>query len=283
MRNSVRLHGQAPIAFPRKGLGWLLFSSSILLITLGLLSKAASADVVSVIDEHGHRVFINLEPAKPRATPGATATLQPVSAKASTPDAGLVASTEAPGVMPPPSPPMGISAGQPTNGGGALTNDRLEQLIKTVAERHNVDPALVRAVIRTESNGDPTAVSNKGAQGLMQLMPTTAAELGVSNAFNPQENLEGGVRYLQQLLARYGGDLDKALAAYNAGAGAVDRAKGVPRYRETQEYVKKVTKSYYAGAPARTDSSKATAGAANTSHPMYQTVDEQGRIVWVNN
>lgn len=233
-----------------------------------------------MVDEHGHRVFINLDSAKPKAAPAATVTVQPVSAKTSTPDASLAA--EAPGVMPPPSPPTGIAGEQPASN-GPLTNERLEELIKTVAERHNVDPALVRAVIRTESNGDPTAVSNKGAQGLMQLMPTTAAEMGVLNAFNPQENLEGGVRYLRQLLSRYGGDLDKALAAYNAGAGAVDRARGVPRYRETQEYVKKVTSSYYSGAPARVDSGKATASSAHPSHPMYQTVDEQGRIVWVNN
>jgi soluble lytic murein transglycosylase-like protein len=279
----VRLHGQPSIAFPRKGLSRLLLCSVILLITLGLSVRTASAEVVSVIDEHGHRVFINLDPVKPKAPPPAVASVQPISAKASAPDSSLVASAGAPEVMPQLAPPVGVTNQQAASNGGALTNDRLEQLIRTVAERHNVDPALVRAVIRTESNGDPAAVSNKGAQGLMQLMPTTAAELGVSNVFNPQENLEGGVRYLQQLLARYGGDLDKALAAYNAGAGAVDRAKGVPRYRETQEYVKKVTKSYYAGAPARTDSAKTTAGAGNTSHPMYQTVDEQGRIVWVNN
>ena len=279
----MRLFCENSIAFPRNGLRWLLISSSILLITLGLGARNASAEVVSVVDEHGHRVFINLESAQPKTSTVPAATVTPVSAKSSGPSdtASPTANTEVPGIMPPPSPPTGATADP--SGNAPLSNDRLEQLIKTVAERHNVDPALVRAVIRTESNGDPAAVSNKGAQGLMQLMPTTAAEMGVTNAFNPQENLEGGVRYLRQLLSRYGGDLDKALAAYNAGASAVDRAKGVPHYRETQEYVKKVTSSYYAGAPARANSSKATSSNATTSHPMYQTVDEQGRIVWVNN
>jgi soluble lytic murein transglycosylase-like protein len=281
----VRPQGQNSNAFPRKGFGWLFSSSLILLITIGLTARAASAEVVSVVDEHGHRVFINLEPAKARSAAPAGATVTPVSVKTSGPSDsnGAPASTgEVAALMPPPSPPMGVTTAEDATS-GPLTNDRLEQLIKMVSERHNVDPALVRAVIRTESNGDPAAVSNKGAQGLMQLMPTTAAEMGVTNAFNPQENLEGGVRYLRQLLSRYGGDLDKALAAYNAGAGAVDRAKGVPRYRETQEYVKKVTSSYYSGAPARANSAKATESNTNPSHPMYQTVDEQGRIVWVNN
>lgn len=227
-----------------------------------------------MVDEHGHRIFINLEPNKPKV---AAATVQPVSAKTGAAEAGSPSGMVAAPGTPTPS---AINASDTAN--GPLTNDRLEALIKTVSERHNVDPGLVRAVIRTESNGDPTAVSNKGAQGLMQLMPSTAAELGVSNTFNPQENIEGGVRYLRQLLSRYGGDLDKALAAYNAGAGAVDKAKGVPHYRETQEYVRKVTSSYYSGAPARAGS-KATSTAANASHPMYQSVDDQGRIVWVNN
>lgn len=270
LRNSVYPRGQNSIAFPRHGLRWMLVFSSILLISLVLTCKTASADVVSVVDEHGHRIFINLEAPKPKP---ASPAVQNVSAKVGTPETGFT--TVKPGTV---ASPPAATAPKAEDSNGPLTNDRLESLIKTVAERHNVDPGLVRAVIRTESNGDPAAVSMKGAQGLMQLMPSTAAELGVTNTFNPQENIEGGVKYLRQLLTRYGGDLDKALAAYNAGAGAVDRAKGVPRYRETQEYVRKVTSSYLNGAPARAG----TKTASNPSHPMYQTTDAQGHIIWVN-
>ncbi len=122
----------------------------------------------------------------------------------------------------------------------------------------------------------------------MQLMPTTAQQLGVANVFNPQDNIEGGVKYLQQQLTRYNGDLDKALAAYNAGPGAVDRAGGVPKYKQTQEYVRKVTNSYLQGAPAKSggkSSASASSSASNASpaRPMYQTVDSNGHIVWVNN
>ncbi len=113
------------------------------------------------------------------------------------------------------------------------------------ADRHHVDPALVRAVVHTESGGNPGGSLVEGRDGLMQLMPETAHAMGVTNVFSPQDNLDGGVRYLRTLLERYNGDLDKSLAAYNAGTGAVDRAGGVPHYRQTQDYVRKVTNSYY--------------------------------------
>jgi soluble lytic murein transglycosylase-like protein len=112
------------------------------------------------------------------------------------------------------------------------------------AERHGLDPDLVLAVVAVESSFRPEAQSPKGAQGLMQLMPATAADLGVKNAFDPAENLDGGTRHLGALLTLYGGDLTRALAAYNAGVGAVTRNKGVPPYRETHEYVRKVLKQY---------------------------------------
>jgi soluble lytic murein transglycosylase-like protein len=112
------------------------------------------------------------------------------------------------------------------------------------AERHGLDPDLVLAVVAVESSFRPEAQSPKGAQGLMQLMPATATELGVKNAFDPAENLDGGTRHLGALLTFYGGDLTRALAAYNAGVGAVQKNKGVPPYRETREYVRKVLKQY---------------------------------------
>jgi soluble lytic murein transglycosylase-like protein len=120
----------------------------------------------------------------------------------------------------------------------------LEALAAEAARRHGLDPELVLAVVAVESAFQPTAVSRKGAQGLMQLMPATARSLGVRDAFDPAANLDGGARYLSALIAHYGGDLRRALAAYNAGAGAVARHKGVPPYKETRQYVKKVLGRY---------------------------------------
>lgn len=120
----------------------------------------------------------------------------------------------------------------------------LRALAVAAARRHGLDPELVLAVVGVESAFRPEAVSPKGARGLMQLMPATAASLGVEDAFDPEENLDGGVRHLGTLLSLYGGDLERALAAYNAGEGAVDRHGGVPPYRETREYVKRVLERY---------------------------------------
>jgi soluble lytic murein transglycosylase-like protein len=116
----------------------------------------------------------------------------------------------------------------------------LEELIAPVAQRYSLDPRLVAAVIWVESSGDPKAVSKKGARGLMQLMPNTAQKLGVRDVFDPAQNVEGGVRYLRDLLDQHGQDLSLALAAYNAGPTAVARYGGIPPYPETQNYVRKV-------------------------------------------
>ena|GEM_PF-893116 len=119
---------------------------------------------------------------------------------------------------------------------------QIHELIETTAKRHGVDPALVHSVVRVESNYQQKAISPKGAQGLMQLIPATASRFGVQNAFEPGQNLEGGVQYLKYLTSRFGGDLRLALAAYNAGEGAVDRHGDIPPYQETQQYVTKVTR-----------------------------------------
>ena len=123
--------------------------------------------------------------------------------------------------------------------------DHFDRLILRSARDHRLEPALVKAVIRAESNFQPTAVSRAGAQGLMQLMPQTAAALGVENPFHPAENVDGGTRYLREMLDRYG-DLKHALAAYNAGPKAVDRYRGIPPYPETLDYVSRVL-NYYRG------------------------------------
>jgi soluble lytic murein transglycosylase-like protein len=120
----------------------------------------------------------------------------------------------------------------------------VERLVAEAAQRHGLDPALVMAVVGVESGFQPQAVSPKGARGLMQLMPRTAREMGVADPFDPAANLDGGSRYLSSLVARYEGDLTKALAAYNAGMGAVARHGGVPPYAETRKYVQRVLGRY---------------------------------------
>jgi len=129
----------------------------------------------------------------------------------------------------------------------AFSQQDVDKAIDDAAARHNVDPNLVRSVIKVESNFNPNAVSRKGAMGLMQLMPETARSLNVSNPFDPQQNVDAGVRHLKKLLDSYGGDLRLSLAAYNAGAGAVARSAGVPRFFETQNYVRRITNIYFGG------------------------------------
>lgn len=120
----------------------------------------------------------------------------------------------------------------------------LDQIIARIAYQHEIRPSFIHAVIKAESNYNPGAVSYKGAVGLMQLMPRTAARYGVRNRFDPLQNIEGGVRYLRDLLDRYDGNHRLALAAYNAGEGAVDRFGGMPPFAETRRFVPRVTDYY---------------------------------------
>jgi soluble lytic murein transglycosylase-like protein len=121
-----------------------------------------------------------------------------------------------------------------------FNNRTFDTLINNFSRFHDVEPALVKAVIHAESAFNPRAISPKGARGLMQLMPQTAKEVGVKNSFEPRQNIYGGVRYLRKLLTKYRGDIALAIAAYNAGPGAVDNHSGIPPYAETKEYVRRV-------------------------------------------
>ncbi len=143
----------------------------------------------------------------------------------------------------------------------ALKPQELNQVIHTVSDQHHLDPDFISSVIHAESGFNQHAVSPKGAQGLMQLMPGTASKLGVSNAFDPRANVEGGTRYLSELLERYNFDVIKALAAYNAGPQRVQQYGGVPPYYETRTYVARIVRDYNRKKLAERKAAAATAKA----------------------
>jgi soluble lytic murein transglycosylase-like protein len=156
-----------------------------------------------------------------------------------------------------------------------LTPAEIDAAIQQAAARHNVDPNLVRAVIKVESNFNPNAVSRKGAMGLMQLMPQTARELHLTNPFDPEQNVDAGVRHLKSLMESFGGDVRLTLAAYNAGAGAVERSGGVPHIAETRNYVRRITALYDSGASADCLASPAR-------EPIRVGRDAQGALYFSN-
>ena len=215
--------------------------------------RPANAQIARVNDDSGRRFFINSEPAISGK----------LTASAAKPRATIYLPAES----------SFTGSNRP-----ALNIDRdgAEKLVREAAERHHMDPALVRAVIETESGWNATAKSRKGALGLMQLIPTTAVRFGVNDAFSPQQNVDAGVRYLKTLLERYNGNLDLALAAYNAGEGAVDRAHGIPAFRETRDYVQKVQNAYFRPGSGRIE------GLWTNSRAIRKDTDADGRTIFTN-
>jgi soluble lytic murein transglycosylase-like protein len=219
---------------------------------VGLLAapRIVRAQIAAMTDGTGRRMFVNADPAPVRLT-------------ATKPHATIYMPGE-------------LSFMGENRPAVSIDRDGVEKLVREAAERHQVDPALVRAVIETESNWNPAAVSRKGALGLMQLIPTTAQRFGVNDAFSPKQNVDAGVKYLKTLLERYNGNLDLALAAYNAGEGAVDRAHGIPSFRETRNYVQRVQEAYYRPGSGRLDS------AYTRTNQIHRVVDPSGRIIFTN-
>ena len=209
-----------------------------------LFPTPGQAQLASYIDAHGDRVYINANSPKRRSR-------STINTPASRASHSLTATSH--------------------------PSDRMEKIINDAAVRHQVDPALVKAVINTESGWNPTAISRKGAMGLMQLIPGTAERFGVGNPFDPAQNIEGGTSYLKSLLDRYNGDLSKSLAAYNAGEGAVDRSGGVPWFPETRQYVRKVTDAYF-----RPDSGRNPTLWSPRSSPVRKEVESDGRVIFTN-
>jgi hypothetical protein len=226
------------------------------------LSTPLRAQIATSLDENGKLVFVNGD--SPNGRRGSTISSTQGGSALGSPTLGASHSRSA------------LSAESAADTLGA-NDGRLDRIVRDAAARHQVDPALVKAVISTESGWNPHAVSRKGAVGLMQLIPGTAQRFGVGNPFDPAQNVEGGTTYLKALLDRYNGDLSKTLAAYNAGEHAVDANRGVPPYWETQRYVQKVQDAYFRPGSGR-DSTLWTP----PKNPVRKEVDSNGRVIFTN-
>jgi soluble lytic murein transglycosylase-like protein len=159
------------------------------------------------------------------------------------PSRDIVNFEQAPDLPVPQAAPSAVPQAGPQSGAkntARLTGADLDEMLNTAGKEHNVDVDLLASIVKAESGGNAHAVSHAGAQGLMQLMPRTASELGVHDSFQPEQNVRGGTAYLDALLTRYGNNLALALAAYNAGPEAVDKYHGIPPYHETRVYVARV-------------------------------------------
>jgi len=229
-----------------------------------LVAATANAQIASYVDERGRVIYVNED--SPQAHSGSSMSRFSGAQVAPTVASDLAAA------------PKAAATSEDFSTSLAKASDpRLDRIVQDAAERHSLDPALVKAVISTESGWNTRAISQKGAVGLMQLIPATAQRFGVGNPFDPAQNVEGGTMYLKSLLDRYNGDLAKSLAAYNAGERAVDSSGGVPAIRETQNYVQKVTHAYF-----RPESGRNPALWSPPKPMVRQEIAPDGRVVFTN-
>jgi len=226
-------------------------TACLMLSSLAFCALPANAQITKISDDSGRSFFINANPQPAKLSPASKARTNIYM-------------------------PVETSLTGRSRSEFHVDRDGVEKLVREAADRHKIDPALVRAVIETESNWNAKAFSHKGAGGLMQLIPTTAQRYGAYDVFDPQQNIDAGVKYLRTLLERYNGNLDLALAAYNAGEGAVDRAHGVPGFRETRNYVQKVQNAYFRPGSGRMPD------AYVNSHAIRRDVSPDGRIIFSN-
>ena len=263
--------GNRPDMRTRLKTAFMLTATTALATSFSLSTPAVWAaegdgplQVITTTEEHGRRVYVNddVPAAHARQVPAPQpkrATLVYWSSKENrwkpVPSASAASMQAARSAAAEVSQYFGRESAQSANArivsanarGRQSSPEEIDAAIVMAAARHNVDPNLVRAVVKVESNFNSNAVSRKGAMGLMQLMPATARELKVKNPFDPEQNVDAGVRHLKYLLENYGGDVKLTLAAYNAGSGAVARSAGIPHYAETQNYVRRITNLYYGG------------------------------------
>jgi len=246
----------------RNRLHAVLMASTVIATSLSLTpyvhAQARTGSIVASTDDVGRKVFTNDSVPSAPSAPSAPAARKQAAPAApsnglvywspkdkkwkSVPNANVRAARAAAAEV--------NDASQSQNIGFArkpFTEKEIDAAIEQAASKHNVDANLVRSVIKVESNFNPNAVSRKGAMGLMQLMPQTARQLQVRNPFDPEQNVDAGVRHLKQVMENYNGDVKLTLAAYNAGAGAVNRSAGIPHYAETRNYVRRITDLYYGG------------------------------------
>jgi len=223
---------------------WAILSGSVFLMAMHTAPACAQDKIQAFVSSNGRVVLTNLVDNTPTATPATTDTTDDTAQQ-----------------MP----------------ASLLT------LVDTISTNHGVDPALVRAVIKTESNFNRFAVSNKGALGLMQLIPSTGRRYGVRDFFDPKQNIEGGVRYLRFLLEKFNGNLDLSLAAYNAGENLVQRLGRIPSIPETTNYVRKIRAIYKTKSTAMIALEPTTTAApAPEASKVYKMVDERGVIHFSN-
>jgi hypothetical protein len=223
---------------------FLAWGIGLTLSWLVVSSLPARADqIVCIVDAHGHKVYINTGDSS-SSSDGHTA-----------------------------------YAFRPVRSESGLSPQEVDRLVQQAATHSQVDPKLVHAIIQTESEYNPNAVSNKGAMGLMQLIPATAQRFGVENPFDPKQNIEGGVSYLRHLLDVFGGDVTLSLAAYNAGENSVLRSGGVPDFNETKNYVRKVSNLYESPAAPDGEEQKTK---EPPKPPIYRYVDARGVVHYTN-